>query len=520
MFSFKVAPYRKKDGSVTNMILVTGDSVDSTKPYAQQMKNFGAKWMPNIGTWGWFGSQDKVKMKTIIDKMVKPAIEFLLSKETRGEGESPRDVIAVLDKILKELSTENTQDEELASNNVFMSQKEITNRIFEFKSKLVNTVSSGEFKRLLEPIMKFRRAQGYHYSFHNTILIWIQDPKATMVKNRKDWKKMNREVKPNAPAISLFIRIGGEKRFKTKEERESAKTQWLIDNHYRNESELTPGDRERLEHYLESNSGNATFKLGPYFYDVRHTVQIEGTEDIVGSNKNIDWYNDSGNETMAVKEKIDALLQVVNESGVDVSKTKELGGALGVSKSGKIEVLDSAKMNSNYLLTICHEFAHELLHQSYLKDKNTEFSTFYYGRPEGKGFVEQQAELTAWIVCNFYGYDIKEAINYAAIWGMNEKNAVHAFDTVAKVSDFIINKTNAKIIENRKMMSESKNILQEVHFSGLDIAKMVGAEDVYERGMEQLQRGEEMKPNVTNKFNEMMERINSVDKKRLQENYD
>lgn len=521
MFNFRVAPYRKKDGGMTNVILVTGDNVDSTKPYAKEMKNFGARWMPNLNTWAWFTSQDEAKMKSIVDKMVRPAIEFLVSKESVGEGESPRDVIKVLDDILKQLSISNTEEEDNAINNVYMSKEEISEKIYNFKAQLVNTVSGEEFKKLMEPLIKFRQAQGYKFSMHNTILIWIQDPNATMVKSKANWEKMNRVVKDGAPAIGLYVPIGGSKRFKTREEKDAAKVKWLAANHYEDEKELTPGDKERLAHYLNSNEGNTTFKFSFSFYDVRYTVQMEGKEDIVGSNKDVPWYNDSGNETMAVKEKIDALLQVVKDSGVNVSTTKELGGALGVSTNGQIQVLDKAKMNSNYLMTLCHEFAHELLHQTYLKDKNTEFSNFYYGRPEGKGFVEQQAELTAWIVCKFYGYDIKEAINYATIWGMNEKNAVHAFDTVAKVSDFIINETNKKIVENRNnMMAESRNLINEVHFSGLDIAKMVGAEDVYERGQQEIEKENEMRAEALNNFKAMTEKINNVDKNRLQENYD
>ena len=172
------------------------------------------------------------------------------------------------------------------------------------------------------------------------------------------------------------------------------------------------------------------------------------------------------------------------------------------------------------LMTIAHEFGHELLHQRYLKDNNPEFGQFYYGRPEGKGFVEQQAELVGWIVCQFYGYDMKTGINYAGIWGMNEKNAVHAFDTVAKVADFIINKTNEKIKERRNVMEEGKNILNEVNFTGADIAKMVGAEDVYKRGLEQIENGEEMKEEAIEKFGNLLERINKADKNRIIERYD
>ena len=37
MFSFDVKPFRKKDGTTTNVILVTGDDTDSTYPYKEDM---------------------------------------------------------------------------------------------------------------------------------------------------------------------------------------------------------------------------------------------------------------------------------------------------------------------------------------------------------------------------------------------------------------------------------------------------------------------------------------------------
>ena len=89
MFSFDVKPFRKKDGTTTNVILVTGDNTDSTYPYKEQMKEFGAKWISSLRTWGWYTSQDSGRMKTIIQTMVKPAIEFLMSKEQdKGDFET------------------------------------------------------------------------------------------------------------------------------------------------------------------------------------------------------------------------------------------------------------------------------------------------------------------------------------------------------------------------------------------------------------------------------------------------
>ena len=522
MFSFDVRPFRKKDGSMMNVIIVTGDSVDSTKPYKDEMKGFGAKWIGSLNTWGWYCSEDKAKMKTIIDRMVKPAVEFLMSKENDKGNDESRTILSVIDKILAALDTADTEDEVAASENAYMSANEIKARIWEFKTQLVNTVSSAEFKKLLEPIMKARKAQGYKYSLGNTILIWCQDRKATMVKSRGAWERMNRTVVSNAPAIWLWMPYGGERMFKTKRQREAAKARWMQQNNIESEEEMTPGDKDKLLHYLNQTQGEVSFKLSPFFFDIRYTKQMEGREDLVGDpNAQIDWYNDKGNETAAVKEKIECLLEVVKDSGVNVSSEKNLGGALGVSRGGNISVLDKAKQNSNFLMTICHEFAHELLHQQYLKNKDTEYGQFYAGRPEGRGFVEQQAELTAWIVCNFYGYNIKEAINYASIWGMDEKNAVHAFDTVAKVADFIINKMNEKI-KNRRNNSvvENKEYLNEVNLTGLDVANMLGLGDMYKSGVEKIRQEEEMKNEAVRNFKDMMDRINEAEKNSLQDKID
>lgn len=520
MFSFKVHPYRKKDGGITNVIFVTGDNVDTTYPFKEEMKQFGAKWINSYRTWGWYGSNDPNRMNTIINTMVKPAIEFLLSQEKNQDDSGERTVISILDELLKQLSNDNTEEEIQSMNNVFMTKQEIQRKIQEFKENLVSTVNGEDFKRMIIPIINARRAQGYKYSFKNTILIWVQDPKATLVKSKGKWAKFNRIPKANAPRIGMFVPIGGKKEFQGKEAREEAKARWMRVKGIASEDEMTLGEKEELKGYLDSVVGEIGFKFSYSFYDQRFTETMEGKEDLLGDTdkSKIAWYNDSGNETQLVKEKIYALLQVVADSKVNVSKTKNLGGALGVSKGGSIEVLENAKLNSNYFMTLTHEFAHELLHQTYLKDMNNdkEWGQFYAGRDQGRGFVEQQAELTAWIVCKFYGYNIKEAINYAAIWGMDAKNAVHAFDSVAKVSDFIINKINAKIQQERNTsMRESKQHLNEVNFNGLDIAKMVGAEQVYVQGMKEFEdenaNNMEMQENFKNRFNSFAKRMNEAE---------
>ena len=524
MFNFKTVPYKKQDGTMTNVILVTGDKVDSTYEYKEQMKNFGAKWINSMKTWGWWGSLDSNKMRKIIEGMVKPAIEFLLSKEKSPSDDPNRSLETILDELLSALGNNESVTEDEAKGNVFMTREEIKNKIQEFKENLVNCVNGDEFKRLIAPIINARKAQGYKYSFHNTILIWVQDPEARLVKSRGKWKKYyNRDVVPNAPAIGMYVPVGGEKEFKENEQRKQAKEKWLSDRGFKSEKELTIGEKEILNAYLNQIGGMVSFKFAFCFYDQRYTKPIPGKEDLLGDTdtSKIPWYNNNGNETEAVKEKIYALLKVVSNSGVNVSKQKNLSGALGVSKGGSIDVLEDAKMNSNFLMTLSHEFAHELLHQTYLRDSNNgkEWGQFYAGREQGRGFIEQQAELTAWIVCKFYGYDIQEAINYAALWGMDAKNAVHAFDSVAKVSDFIINKINEIIKQERGVtMAESKQrVIKEANFSGLDVAKMVGAEKLYLQGLDEFKAEEEAEMRMTESFNRLKNKMDEIFKRNVQD---
>ena len=521
MFNYNVKPIRKKDGSFGKVIIITGNNVDSTKEYKEEIKGFGARWIGVYNSWGWFASNDETKNNTILENMVKPAIMFLSEKEV---DKNPMSLSEIIGLVTDMLSSNDSQDEIDAQMNIYMSKDEIVKKLQEFKEDLVSTMNSKDFKMMIEPLIEAWTANGYEFSLLNQLLIKLQDPKSTIVKCASDWSKKPyyRRVNANSPALGIFVPVGGRQMFRGREAKVREKQRWLAEHGYASEADLTGGDIEKLRKHLNMTYGHTGYDIKYFFYDARYTTVIPGKENEaikLGNKRNdIAWYNDNGKVTSAVSEKIYATLQVVSDSGVDVSSTKNLNGALGVSKGGKIEVLDKAKMNSNYLLTILHEFAHEILHQRYLRDNNPEYAQFYFGSPEGKGFVEQQAELTGWIVCRFYGYPIKESINYAAIWGMTDvKKAVHAFDTVANVATYLINNINKKIItmNNKETpMIESKGALNEVQLTGADVAKMIGAEDIYNQGLQQIEQEEQMKVEAVNNFKKMVNKINEYDKKR------
>ena len=147
--------------------------------------------------------------------------------------------------------------------------------------------------------------------------------------------------------------------------------------------------------------------------------------------------------------------------------------------SGKIGLLKNQKINIGQLNTLIHEFAHEILHQKYLKNANDEFSAYFVGTDEGRGKVEQQAELCAWIVLKMFGYDMKTNINYVGIWGLDENNAADVFDSVAKVAEIIYDGINSRL----NVIKE--NIKLKESITGRDVAQMIGMVDLYDKSKKQ-----------------------------------
>jgi hypothetical protein len=432
---------------------------ENTYQYKDIIKQtYGGSWFNNLRTWGWFLGKNSTD---IINNKIVPCVRFLMSKEKTSNGK-PRDVEAAIQELLNILNSNSVivpQEDKInrGERPTIMGDKEIKARVAQLKNELVNITNSEEFEKKFGNIIKFRNAQGGGFSLINSILIWIQDPKATLVKAEKRWEQVaNRRVKKqDSIAIALWCPMGNAS--KTKIQKEKIKREFLDSVHKTDESQLTVGEKDDL--IKAYHSVNAVgFKVVAKFYDVRFTEQIEGTEDVVGNREGIDkikWYDDTGEETLDLVQKIDALSKFIQSTGVKIEYTdsKTLGNARGDSSSlGVIRLLKDDKKNLGLFNTMAHEFAHELLHFSYVKSKNPELASEFVGTKQGRGVVEQQAELTAWIILKTYGYNDNTNINYVALWGLNKNNAIEIFDTIANTANKIINGINNELQKN---MTES-----------------------------------------------------------------
>lgn len=484
-FSYQIGIIKTRNGNNMRVAYIDAHRSQDTYGVRKQIQSYGAKWEPNGKWWYWpLGNNPE----EVIQTQVRPCIEYLTKIEDTG-GEPKRNVEDVINKLIAKLQTASMPNVKGSS-----SKEDILASLERFKEDLVKITSDEEFKKMMEPIIKFRSANNYQYSLLNTLLILVQDPQATLVKSGGAWRDYyQRTIKPGAKPIMMWIPKG--KRAYTDEEREQVIASYLKKKKVKAITDLSVPDKEALDKKLGKTIPES-FDLAPYWYDYRFTEQKPNTEDILGNpNHDIQWFDDSGNETPELVKKIDATLAVIEEEGITLSFVDDLGGARGVSKSGSIEILKNQPKNAGMLNTIIHEFAHEILHQSYLKSKNDEMKDYFVGTSEGRGKVEQQAELCAWIVMRSFGYDMKTNINYVGIWGLNQDNAVRVFDSVSKVATLITQKINRK--EQGVTMEESKKYLQENSIpSGEEIANLVGCGDVYKRAKKHLMRQQPTVENV------------------------
>ena len=389
-YNIKVEKFEKKDGSIGQKAYLDKDTSENTFLVKDVLKNkYSALWDNFSKRWFWYVNNEY----DLVNK-VYPAIDYLISVENNGQ--SKRDPYQIKKEITW-LTLEIDGVIENLPNNT--SAEEIKANLEKFKQELIAITNSEDFKQKMGPILKFAAAQGYKYTILNCILIMAQDKDATLVKSKSNWWYLNRSVIPKAPRIWVNTPYGT--RHLNAEEKEKATKEFLKKCNVTEVDELNPGEKEELRLLLRKTVPEG-YNLQPKFYDIRFTKQIEGKEDLVGDPKAIeelDWYED-GPETDLSKQISNAMIKVISYSGIKLNYAADLGGARGVARlNGTIDVLANTPHNPGFASTLIHEFAHECLHLDYLKRQNkNEWAEYFIEKDQKRGPIEQQAELTAWLV--------------------------------------------------------------------------------------------------------------------------
>ena len=476
-FVLKNGIFKKKDGGQVNIVYIDPASSESTFEFKNVIKDkFGAKWLGQMHTWGWFVGKDA---EEVYRKQIQPCLNYLNSVQKQGEPSAENDIIAVIDGLIEQLKNEpetiDVANDFGSVNDKAANRKELLDKVIGFKKELMTCVNSEEFKKKMELLINISKAHGHRLSLFNTILVMLQDPEATFVKSRGFWLKANRRVVNGAIPISL---LGGQGMAKySKEQKDEITKNFLKAMNVNDKSELNIGDREKLDIALRGH-GNARF-FGYVAYDIRFTEVIPGKEDLIPNmDVELPWYTE-GEETDETKKYIGILEDIISDHGISFSASDKLGRSRGVSKGGEIQVRSDIKKDVGMLNTLIHEFSHELLHQKYLKSNNPAVAELFQGTESGRELVEQQAELCAWIVMKYLGFDMETNLNYVMGWGLDEKNASEVFDSIAEVANYIY-----KNIEERNGNAMNESVLKGINITGKEIADVVGLGSLYDKSKE------------------------------------
>ena len=268
--------------------------------------------------------------------------------------------------------------------------------------KLFEEIKHGKSKRL-EDYLKFI-SNFYPYSLNNTMLIYAQMKEATHVAGFDKWKAMGYKIKKGSKAIKIFA--PQKYKFMVVEGRRVF---------YR---QMTKEQKEKTGEHIS----------GLNFYPAA-VFDISQCEN---KGKGVEKYYISLGDSH--KSKYLSLKRIIKKSGIEVREC-DTGPAEGISFGGLIHIKKDNDYN-NKLLTLIHEWAHELLH----KNKN---SILFLD----KGTKEIQAEAVSYMVSKYLGLNNPFSSDYINNWSTNKDqfkvNLEVIINTSRKIID-IINKNKER----------------------------------------------------------------------------
>lgn len=269
-----------------------------------------------------------------------------------------------------------------------------------------NVIKRGDYPQFLSMVNKIKN----NYSFRNTMLVYVQNPNATIVKGFCDWNKLGRGVKKNPKTIFIYTpikykkqkAIEGQQNVNGKEEKE------------RNDS----GTIEIIEGI--SYKRVAVYDIGDT-YIKKGNKRIPILDDILENNTTEELYN--------------TLLEI---SPVPV-KTEEINGIQKgyYSKKNQKIVLKESLSQDDKTAVLIHELCHCL------------YDDFVYKTDRNKS--EIFVESVAFLVADYFGFDTSIcSFSYITNWAENNiKEFMSLSNKIKETADEFI-----ELIKNSKYKQE------------------------------------------------------------------
>ncbi len=268
-----------------------------------------------------------------------------------------------------------------------------------------NVIKRGDYLEFLKMINKIRN----NYSFRNTMLVYVQNPNATVVKGFCDWNKLGRGVKKNPKTIFIYTPI-------------KYKKQKAIDGQ---QSVDGKEEKERNNNTIEIIEG-ITYKRVAV-YDIGDTYIKKG-------NKRIPILDDIL-ENDTTEELYKALVEI---SPVPIMIEEINSMKKGYyDKTNKKIVLKESLSQDDKTSVLIHELCHCL------------YDDFVYKTERNKS--EIFVESVAFLVADYFGFDTSLcSFGYITSWAENSiKEFMSLSNKIKETADEFI-----ELIKNSKYKQE------------------------------------------------------------------
>ena len=250
--------------------------------------------------------------------------------------------------------------------------KKITTDALDTLAALLDEGHSDQLTALLKSMARFHK-----YSWHNVSLIASQCPTATRVAGFHTWRTMGRFVRKGEKGIAILAPIVG-----------------------RRDSDAAENDSKRILGFRAA-----------YVFDLAQTDGEPLPEAAEAS-------GDPGSKTAALRAAI-------LERGITVESADDLGGALGTSAGGRIQILNGLS-SAEELVVLAHEYAHELLHRA-------------DDRPASRDTRELEAEAVAFVVGEAIGLDVGQSSrDYIHLYRGDREALAGSLDRIQRAASVIL----------------------------------------------------------------------------------
>jgi len=278
-------------------------------------------------------------------------------------------------------------------------------------------------------------AKFHNYSFRNQMLIWVQNPKASYIRGFKQWMEMGREVTNWDNGIAI-VRPQVSKRYGPQE--------------ISSAPELERGSMEEARRMIF---------LPTTVFDIADTRPIPNYKEQTGkaSFEPQTWRKDPNEAMEEVTALVNAVMEWARNEKIDVDFEEMAQDTGGFSAGGKIRVNNTFE-GINLFSTMVHECAHEVLHWTKERKKGDVI-------PETRQEREIDAETTAYVVLQHYGFDTKDTPNYLALWKAKGEDIKQRRDSISKAVSTIVKGIDAKmkdmIIDDEVGSEKAESIIED-----------------------------------------------------------